>query len=98
VVFEVYFKGLSTLLDEPGETFPRRSDLKILRGKTLTKTPTWHKAIILVQLSKGCQLRLVGWQLNKEGEWRMRQKFNISRGYALNIAEVCEAYANEWED
>ncbi|MFW9934895.1 MAG: hypothetical protein ACFFDU_05255 [Candidatus Thorarchaeota archaeon] len=98
MVFEVYFKGLSTLLDEPGETFPRRSDLKILRGKTLTKTPTWHKAIILVQLSKGHQLRLVGWQLNKKGEWRLRQKFNISRGYALNISEVCEAYANEWDD
>lgn len=98
MVFGVYFKGLSTLLDEPGETFPRRSDLKILRGKTLTKTPSWHKAIILVQLAKRRQLRLVGWQLNKEGEWRMRQKFNISRGYALNIAEVCEAYANEWED
>jgi len=97
VVCELYFKGLSTLLDESGDSFPRRSALKILRGKTLTKTPSWHKAIVLVELTKGSQLRLVGWQLNKDGEWRMRQKFNISKGYALNIAEVCEAFANEWD-
>lgn len=97
MVCKVYFKGLSTLLDEPGDSFPRRSELKILRGRTLTKTPSWHKAIVLVELAKGRQLRLIGWQLNKEGEWRMRQKFNISKGYALNIAEICEAYANDWE-
>ena len=96
-MYAVYFKGLSTLLDEPGESFPKRSELKILRGKTLTKTPSWHKAIVLVELKKGQQLRLVGWQRNKEGEWRMRQKFNIAKGYALEIAETCEAYANEWE-
>ncbi len=94
---EVYFKGLSTLLDEPGDSFPHRSKLKILRGKTLTKTPNWHKAIILIEQAKGQQLRLVGWQRNKEGEWRIRQKFNIAKGYALEIAEACEAYANEWE-
>ena len=93
----MYFKGLETLLDESGDTFPRRSELKILRGKTLTKTPSWHKAIVLVELAKGRQLRLVGWQLNKEGEWRMRQKFNIAKGYAYTIAEVCEAYGQAWE-
>jgi hypothetical protein len=94
----LFFKGLSTLLDESGDSFPRRSDLKIIRGKTLTKTPNWHKAIVLVERAKGRQLRMVGWQLNKEGEWRMRQKFNISKGYALTVAQVCEAYANEWEE
>ncbi len=96
-MYEVYFKGLSTLLDEPGESFPKRSELKIIRGKTLTKTPSWHKAIVLVELAKSQQLRLVGWQRNKEGKWRMRQKFNIAKGYAFIIAEVLEAYAQEWE-
>ncbi len=93
----MYFKGLKTLLDEPGDLFPQRSNLTILCGKTLTKTPRWHKAIVLIEQKSGSQLRLVGWQRNKEGEWRMRQKFNIARGYALLIAEACEAYANRWE-
>ncbi|MFW9830977.1 MAG: hypothetical protein ACFFD8_04320 [Candidatus Thorarchaeota archaeon] len=93
----MYFKSVDALLDEPGDSFPRRSELKIIRGKTLTKTPSWHKAIVLVELAKGRQLRLVGWQRNKEGDWRMRQKFNIAKSYAFIIAEVCEAYGQAWE-
>lgn len=93
----MYFKGLATMLDEPGKAFPSRSELKIIRGKTLTKTPSWHKAIVLIEQESGRRLRLVGWQRNKEGDWRIRQKFNIAKGYALEIAAACEAYANDWE-
>lgn len=93
----MYFKGLATLLDESGESFPSRSELKIIRGKTLTKTPSWHKAIVLIEQDVGQRLRLVGWQRNKDGEWRIRQKFNIAKGYALEIAAACEAYANDWQ-
>ena len=93
----MYFKGLTALLDEAGETFPSRSELTIIRGKTLTKTPSWHKAIVLIEQETGQRLRLVGWQRNKEGEWRIRQKFNIAKGYALDIASACEAYAIDWE-
>ncbi len=93
----MYFKGLVELLDEPGDRFPQRSNLKILRGKTLTKTPTWIKAVVLVEVEGKPQLRLCGWQRKKEGEWRLSQKFNISRAYAIKISEILEAYAHEWQ-
>ena len=83
------------MLDEPGDTFPKRSKLEITRGKTLAKTPTWHKAAVLVEVGGKWQLRLLGWQLNKEGEWRLRQKFNISQGYAAQLAEILESFAME---
>lgn len=92
----MYFKGLNELLDELGEKFPKRSELTILRGKTLTRTPTWHKAVVLVEVGEKQQLRLYGWQRTKDGEWRVRQKFNIAKGYAFALAEVCEAYAQAW--
>ncbi|MFX1563820.1 MAG: hypothetical protein ACFFDP_11010 [Promethearchaeota archaeon] len=93
----MYFKGLSELLNESGDTFPQRSKLKILRGRTLTRTPTWIKAAVLVEVAGKPQLRLCGWQLRKEGEWRLTQKFNIKQSYANKVAEILEAYAQGWD-
>lgn len=93
----VYFKGLSELLNEPGDAFPKRSELRILCGKTLTKTPTWIKAVVLVEVAGKPQLRLCGWRRQKEGEWRLSQKFNIARAYATKVAEILEAYAHGWD-
>jgi hypothetical protein len=92
----VYFKGLTELLDEAGDGFPQRSNLKILCGKTLAKTPTWIKAVVLVEVAGKPQLRLCGWQRRKDGEWRLAQKFNVARAYAIKVAEILEAYAHEW--
>lgn len=93
----MYFKGLTELLNEPGDVFPKRSELVILRGKTLAKTPTWHKAAVLVKVGEKQQLRLYGWQRTKTGEWRVRQKFNIAKSYAPTIGEILEAFAQGWD-
>ena len=85
---------LKSLLPET-EGFPVGSGLKVLRGKTLTKTTSWWKAVVLVETSGKKQVRLYGWQKNKEGVYKVRQKFNISRGYSTRLARVLKAFALE---
>ena len=86
---------LAELLPEQGDTFPRRSSIEIISGKTLAKTGSWHKAIVLAKTGDRMQLRLYGWQKNKDGEWRVRQKFNISKRYAAKVSEILDAFATE---
>jgi hypothetical protein len=73
------------------EGFPTGTGIKVIRGKTLAKTPTWLKAILLVEVRGKPQIRLYGWQ-NIEGEYKVRQKFNISHGYSADLAEVLMAF------
>ncbi|MHA2023839.1 MAG: hypothetical protein ACTSWQ_09280 [Candidatus Thorarchaeota archaeon] len=86
---------LEELLHEPAESFPSRSTIKILQGRTLVKTGTWHKAIVLIDMDGKKQLRLYGWNKNKENVWKVRQKFNISRRYAAKLAHILDAFATE---
>lgn len=82
---------LQKLLPEHPSRFPAK--VKLLCGKTLAKTGTWWKAITMAEVGREgdprYQLRLYGWQKNKEGVWKQRQKFNISS--ARYIAEVISA-------
>ena len=64
-------------------------------GKTLAKTPNWLKAAVLVDVGEKHQIRLCGWQLNKEGEWRLRQKFNVSKGFAAKVSLILDTFATE---
>jgi hypothetical protein len=86
---------LRNLLDQAGDKFPRRSELKIVCGKVLARTGTWLKAAVLVRVGDTDQLRLCGWQLNQEGEWRLRQKFNISKSYAAKVSLILDTFATE---
>lgn len=81
---------LEELLPET-EGFPTGKGIEVIRGKTLAKTPTWLKAILLIQSRGKEQIRLYGWQ-KIEGEYKVRQKFNISHGYSADVAEVLMAF------
>ena len=81
---------LKELLPET-EGFPTGQGIKVLRGKTLTKTPQWLKAIVLTESRGKEQIRLYGWQ-KIEGEYKVRQKFNISHGYSDKVAEILMAF------
>jgi len=81
---------LKELLPET-EGFPTGKGIKVIRGKTLTKTPSWLKAILLVENRGKEQVRLYGWQL-VDGTYKVRQKFNISHGYSADIAEILMAF------
>ncbi|MHA1167033.1 MAG: hypothetical protein ACTSP4_02930 [Candidatus Hodarchaeales archaeon] len=83
---------LKSLLPET-EGFPVGSGLKVLRGRTLTKTTSWWKAVVLIETAGKKQIRLYGWQKDKEGNYKVRQKFNISRGYSTKLARVLKAFA-----
>ena len=74
------------------EGYPVGEGIKVLRGKTLAKTAQWLKALLLVEIQGKKQLRFYGWQKNKEGEYKNRQKFNVSKGYAGTIAEIMLAF------
>ena len=89
----MYQRTLEELLNEPGDSFPKRSEkITIISGRTLTKTQNWHKAIVLVVINEKKQLRLYGWRKNKDGQWRVGQNFNISKGYAAKISEILDAF------
>jgi len=86
---------LAALLPEGPEKFPVGEGVKVVRGRTLTQMGDWHKAIVLVDNRGKKQVRLYGWQRNKEGQYKMRQKFNISPGYSSVIREVLEAFEGD---
>ncbi|MFW9990486.1 MAG: hypothetical protein ACFFD4_00360 [Candidatus Odinarchaeota archaeon] len=77
------------------EGFPVGSGVNIIRGKILTKTTSWLKAVVLVETGGKKQIRLYGWQKDKEGNYKVRQKFNISKGYSISLARILKAFALE---
>jgi len=85
--------SIEKLLNEEPASFPTGAAVKVLRGRTMAKTATWFKAILLVDVGNKHQLRLYGWQKNKEGVWKVRQKFNISKGYSMRLSEILDAFA-----
>jgi hypothetical protein len=84
---------LKLLTDNP-EEFPVSSSIKVIAAKRLAKTATWLKAVCLVETGGKHQIRLYGWQKNKEGVWKVRQKFNISQGYSGKIALIFQAFSS----
>ena len=76
--------------------FPVGKGVKVICGKTLSKTNRWWKVVLLVKIKFGdkesYQTRLYGWQKNKEGIYKLRQKFNVSAskyiGDLINILRV----------
>lgn len=85
-------KELEKLLPETDpKAFPTGTGIKVIRGKVLAKTPTWLKAIVLVESQGKKQLRFYGWQKKNE-EYKVRQKFNVSHGYSADIAEIMMAF------
>lgn len=90
--------GLKEMLTDPIEEFPVSSTIKLVAAKRLAKTAQWLKAICLVETGGGKhQIRLYGWQKNKEGVWKVRQKFNISKGYSEKLSQIFHAFS-EFEE
>lgn len=86
--------SLRELLTDDTEEFPVSKTIKVVAAKRLAKTASWLKAIVLVETGGGKhQIRLYGWQKNKAGEWKVRQKFNISKGYSDKLAQICQAFS-----
>lgn len=86
--------SLRELLPDNPEEFPVSKTIKVVAAKRLAKTASWLKAIVLVELGGGKhQIRLYGWQKNKAGEWKVRQKFNISQGYSEKLSQICHAFS-----
>jgi len=91
------FNVLKQLLYEDGKKFPAK--VEVVCGKTLSFTKDWWKAIVLVKIKIGgkdkYQLRLYGWHL-KNGEYKTRQKFNISSvNYAGEILNSLQIFIQE---
>ena len=90
--------NLKEILTDPIEEFPVSKTLKLVAAKRLAKTSSWLKAICLIELAGGKhQIRLYGWQKNKAGEWKVRQKFNCSQGYSGKLSTIFQAFS-EFED
>lgn len=85
--------GIKELLTDNPEDFPVSKTIKVVAAKRLAKTAQWLKAIVLVETGGRHQLRAYGWQKNKAGEWKVRQKFNISQGYAEKLSEILLAFS-----
>ncbi|MHA2224112.1 MAG: hypothetical protein ACXAC8_02835 [Candidatus Hodarchaeales archaeon] len=85
--------SLTELLTDNIEEFPVSKSIKLLAAKRLAKTAQWLKAICLVETGGKQQIRLYGWQKNKAGEWKVRQKFNISKGYAEKLSLILSAFS-----
>jgi hypothetical protein len=85
--------SLLEFLTDPVEEFPVSKSIKVIGAKRLAKTSTWLKAICLVETGGKHQIRLYGWQKNKEGEYKVRQKFNISKGYANKLSLIFQAFS-----
>ena len=86
---------LKDLMPESPERFPVGEGVNVIRGRTLTQMGDWHKAIVLIDTRGKKQVRLYGWHKNKQGEYKVRQKFNISPGYANIIKDILDEFAGD---
>jgi len=94
------FKIIRSLLPEDGKKFPVGKGVNAICGKTLAKTNSWWKVVLLVKTKFGdtekYQLRLYGWQKNKEGVYKVRQKFNVSISpYISDIIDILQIFVQE---
>lgn len=93
------FKFTKQLLDKI-EKYPVNKEIKVIAGKTLAKSNKWWKAMLLVELGFGSrkryQIRLYGWKKNQHGEYKVKQKFNISP--ALYLGELINIFYAFAED
>ena len=94
------FEIIRSLLPEDGKNFPIGEGVNAICGKTLSKTNQWWKAVLLVKIKVGknekYQLRLYGWQKNKEGIYKVRQKFNISPSkYTGDLIDIFQTFTEE---
>lgn len=92
------YKLLKQILTEKSDKFPAK--VPIICGKTISKTGTWFKAIVLVKTKMGnnekYQLRLYGWQKNKQNIWKQRQKFNISASaYVGDLINALQSFLHD---
>jgi len=96
---KVGFKFTKQLLDKIKE-YPANEEIKVIAGKTLTKSNKWWKAVLLVELGFGdrkqYQIRLYGWKKNQQGEYKVKQKFNVSS--ALYLGELINIFYAFAED
>jgi hypothetical protein len=94
------FKVIKTLLPESGKAFPTGKGVNTICGKTFARTNKWWKAILLIKSKFGknekYQLRLYGWQKNKQGVYKNRQKFNISASrYVGDLIAILHVFIAE---
>jgi hypothetical protein len=94
------YKIIISLLPEGGEKFPVGKGIEIVRGKTLSRTNKWWKAILLIKTKRAkeekYQLRLYAWQKNKKNEYKVRQKFNISLArYLGDVIDILQMFVLE---
>ncbi|MHA1168752.1 MAG: DNA topoisomerase, partial [Candidatus Hodarchaeales archaeon] len=83
---------LIELLPDGKDNFPVGKGIEVISGKILVNILNWKKAVVLVKFGNKKQLRFYGWQKNKEGKYKLRQKFNISEEYSAVLASVLEAF------
>lgn len=90
------YRITTELLNESPDSFPVGQGVDVIGGKTISKTRNWWKAILLVKTRFGSreqhQIRLYGWQKNKNDEYKLRQKYNISAtasiGYLIDVLQM----------
>lgn len=85
--------ALRNLLSDGSTGYPVDKSIEVIASKSLYKGASYWKALLLVRLGYGgsepkTQLRLYGWEL-KNGEWKQKQKFNVSRaGYVYDLIDA----------
>ncbi len=86
-------RGLRAVFPEPPSTFPANKwkSTKLLGGKTLVRTGSWHKAILLTENDSGIQLKFYAWvKRKKTGEWKAQQWFSLSPGTIDRVLEILD--------
>lgn len=93
-------REVRALFPEPPSTFPvnKWKKTRLVAGKTLVRTSTWHKAVLLTEGSSGVQLRFYGWVKKRDGGWKAQQWYTLSLGSIERVLElldsVVEAFAS----
>lgn len=87
-------KAVRALFPEPPSTFPvnKWKRTKLVSGKTLVRTSSWHKAILLTEGGSGVQLRFYAWVKKHAGGWKAQQWFFLSPGTVDRVLEILDEF------
>ena len=93
------YKVIISLLPEEGDIFPVGKGIECVKGKTLAKTSSWWKAIVLVKSNgkkeEKYQLRLYGWQKKvkpPKPKKKIRQEYLKDMMIFLTVQDVETAW------
>ena len=86
-------------VEEVGEVYPVVEGVKVIRGETIYKTPTWWMAALLTERFNRREVAVYRWKKKRgQDKWSRKQKLSIAnRKHWEKVKQIVDVLLDELE-